>query len=185
MLVAPGVSRVRAPNPSPMTGDGTNTYLIGGAEVAVIDPGPALVEHVDAVLAEVERRNGRIVALLVSHAHRDHLPAAFLLRERTGAPILGHASIPDLDRPLADGATVRIGAIDLTVFETPGHAGEHVCFWAGADRLLFSGDLIAGAGTVVLSDEPGSLNAYLASLRRVAALGPSIILPGHGPVVAD
>ena len=185
MLVAPGVNRLLAPNPSPMTGDGTNTYLIGDTDVAVIDPGPALAPHLDAIIAEVARRDGRIVALLVSHAHQDHLPAAYVLRERTGAPILAHSNIPGLDRALADGEPIAVGSSELVAFETPGHASEHLCFWIESQRLLFSGDLIAGAGTVVLSDAPGSLSAYLSSLRRLAELGQSTILPGHGPVVPD
>lgn len=185
MLVAPGVSRLLAPNPSPMTGDGTNTYLVGDTEIAVIDPGPALAPHLEAILAEVARRRGRIAALLVSHAHQDHLPAAYLLRERTSAPILAHSSIPGRDQALADGEQLTVGSSDFVAYETPGHASEHLCFWIVSQRLLFTGDLVAGAGTVVLAAEPGSLTAYLSSLRRMAELGSSTILPGHGPVVPD
>lgn len=185
MLVAPGISRLLAPNPSPMTGDGTNTYLVGDTDIAVIDPGPALAQHLDAIISEVARRDGRIVALLVSHAHQDHLPAAYALRERTGAPILAHSRIPGLDRVLADGESIAVGSYKFVAYETPGHASEHLCFWMESQRLLFTGDLIAGAGTVVLSEGPGALSAYLSSLRRMAALGQSTILPGHGPVVPD
>ncbi|MGH2461469.1 MAG: MBL fold metallo-hydrolase [Chloroflexota bacterium] len=185
MLVAPGVRRLLAPNPSPLTGDGTNTYLVGDREVAVIDPGPALAPHLEAILAEVASCQGHIAALLVSHAHQDHLPAAYLLRERTGAPILAHASIPGHDRALVDGEPATAGSADFIAFETPGHAREHLCFWLEAPRLLFTGDLVAGAGTVVLSEGAGALAAYLSSLRRMAALGRSTILPGHGPVVPD
>lgn len=185
MLVAPAVHRLLAPNPSPMTGPGTNTYLIGQDEIAVVDPGPALPEHVEAILAAAAMVGGRITASLVTHAHQDHLPAAALLRDRTGAPILAHRDVSGVDRPLANGEEIIVGSLLLTAHETPGHASEHLCFWIESERLLFTGDLIAGAGTVVLADAHGSLAGYLASLQRMAALGPSTILPGHGPVVRD
>lgn len=185
MLVAPRVRVLLAPNPSLMTGPGTNTYLIGEHEVAVVDPGPDLPAHVEAILAAVAETGGRIVASLATHAHPDHLPAAFRLRERTGAPILAHADVPGIDRALDDGAEVALGAERVTAYATPGHAREHLCFWLAADRLLFAGDLVAGVGTVVLDEQPGSLTRYLASLQRMQALGPSTLLPGHGPAVAD
>lgn len=185
MLVAPGVRRALAPNSSAMTGPGTNTYLVGGREVSVVDPGPDLPGHVDAILDAVAANGGQVSALLVTHGHPDHLPAAYRLRRLLNRPIYGHPAVPEIDRPLADGTTVVAGDVALTVLETPGHAADHVCFWIETDRLLFSGDLISGAGTVVLGEERGSLARYLASLKRVEALGPSTILPGHGPVLPD
>jgi glyoxylase-like metal-dependent hydrolase (beta-lactamase superfamily II) len=168
-----------------MTGRGTNTYLLGDREVAVVDPGPDLPEHIEAILAAVGETGGAISLVLVTHGHSDHLPGAYRLRERTGAPILGHARIPGVTRPLGDGDTVAVGGELLVAYETPGHADEHLCFWREADRLLFSGDLVVGSGTVVLSRTSGALTQYLASLRHVLALGPQTMLPGHGPVIDD
>jgi glyoxylase-like metal-dependent hydrolase (beta-lactamase superfamily II) len=168
-----------------MTGPGTNTYLIGERAVVVVDPGPDVAEHVAATLAAADATGGHVVALLVTHGHADHLPAAYRIKEQTGAPILGHRQIPDLDRALADGETVSLGGETITSYETPGHAEDHLCFWLGADRMLFAGDLVAGLGTVVLSDAPGALTRYLASLERMGSLAPLTILPGHGPVVPD
>ena len=185
MQVAPGVRHLLAPNPSFMTGRGTNTYLIGEREVTVVDPGPDLPEHVEAILHEVTEAGGRITRLLVTHGHSDHLPGAYRLRERTGAPICGHPSLPGVDRPLSDGETVATEGGPLVALETPGHADDHLCFWREGDRLLFSGDLVVGVGTVVLSQTAGSLTRYLASLHRMLDLAPQTILPGHGPVVTD
>ena len=185
MLVAPRVRRLVGPNPSLMTGPGTNTYLIGERAVGVVDAGPDLPEHVAAILAAVAEGGGQVAALLVTHGHSDHLPATYPLKERTGAPIWGHPSIGGVDHPLRDGDAVEAGHLRLVAFETPGHAADHLCFWLAAERLLFSGDLIAGQGTVVLSRAPGALTQYLASLNRVRDLGPQTILPGHDPVVAD
>jgi glyoxylase-like metal-dependent hydrolase (beta-lactamase superfamily II) len=167
-----------------MTGEGTNTYLIGAGEVVVVDPGPDIPTHVDAILAAARER-GTIVALLVTHGHSDHLPAARRLRERTGARILGHPRLADVDRPLVDADTIAVGAEHFIAYETLGHSDDHVAFWRSADRSLFCGDLITGVGTVVLSRAPGSLTRYLASLNRVRELAPSRILPGHGPAIDD
>lgn len=184
-MVAPKVRRVLAPNPSPMTGPGTNAYLIGDGEVAVIDPGPDLPEHVAAMARAVEESGGRIVALLVTHGHADHLPAAYRLRERTGAPIYAHPAVEGVDRALGDGDVVAFGETTLVARRTPGHAPDHLCFWDAVGRRLFAGDLVAGQGTVVLSTEPGALARYLESLDRVLALAPLTILPGHGDAIPD
>jgi glyoxylase-like metal-dependent hydrolase (beta-lactamase superfamily II) len=179
-VVAPGVRLVLAPNPSPMRGAGTNTYLLGRGSVVVVDPGPDLPEHVEAVLA-----HGRVVAQLVTHAHDDHLPAALRVRERVGAPIYGHPALPGVDHPLVDGQRLKLAGWWLQALATPGHAPEHLVFWAEQRRLIFTGDLIAGAGTIVLADTPNALAEYLDSLLRLFALGTSTLLPGHGPRVDD
>ena len=179
-MVVPGVRLLLAPNPSPTRGAGTNSYVLGRGDVVVVDPGPDLPEHVDALTAQ-----GRIVAQLVTHGHDDHLPAARRLRERVGAPIYGHPDLPGVDRPLADGERLELAGWRLQALATPGHAPEHLAFWAEERRLIFTGDLIAGAGTVVLSETPNALGQYLDSLLRLYALGQSTLLPGHGPRVAD
>jgi len=179
-VVAQGVRTILAPNPSPMRGAGTNSYVLGRGDVVVVDPGPDLPEHVEAVMAQ-----GRVVAQLVTHGHDDHLPAARRLRERVGAPIYGHPDLPGVDRPLVDGQRLDLVGWRLQALVTPGHAPEHLVFWAEGRRLIFTGDLIAGAGTVVLSETPNALGQYLDSLLRLFALGPSMLLPGHGPRVDD
>ncbi len=184
-MIAPDIRRILAPNPSPTTGPGTNTYLIGGTEVVVVDPGPAQPEHVEGALRVVGESGGRVVAILVTHGHPDHLPGAALFQVPTGAPILGHRLTSGVDRHLADAEALDLGRRRIVALETPGHAADHLCFWLPADCLLFSGDLIAGVGTVVLENAPGALARYLASLHRLAALGPLAILPGHGPVVPN
>jgi glyoxylase-like metal-dependent hydrolase (beta-lactamase superfamily II) len=184
MLVAPEVRLVRAANPSPMTLEGTNSYLVGTGAVALIDPGPDDPAHVEALLAAA-RPLGRIAALLVTHHHPDHLPAARVLRERTGAPLLGHPDLPGCDRALADGEVVRVGATELRAIATPGHTPDHLCFLRVADGVLFSGDHVLGRGTTVINPGDGDLAAYLDALRKLQGLALTRILPGHGPVVAD
>jgi glyoxylase-like metal-dependent hydrolase (beta-lactamase superfamily II) len=176
------IERVLAPNPGPMTGTGTNTYLVADAgSVAVIDPGPDDEAHLDAIL-EAASRLGQITAVLVTHRHVDHLPAARPLCKRTGAPLLGHAELPGIDRSLTDGEAC-FG--QLQALHTPGHTLESVCFWDRSQGALFTGDLVAGAGTVVVDNQPGALAQYMASLERLLALEPRTIYPGHGPIVAD
>lgn len=183
MLVAPGIRHLLAPNPSLMTGPGTNTYLIGEAEVLIVDPGPAIAEHIAAIRSAIGA--APIIGSLVTHGHPDHRPAAIVLREQTGAPILGHPALPGVDRALADGEELIVDGRRLVALTTPGHAEDHLALWLPAERILLAGDLVAGVGTVVLSEAPGALTRYLASLQRVLALEPERLLPGHGPVVAD
>lgn len=170
----------RAPNPSPMTGLGTNTYVLGRGEIVVVDAGPDVPAHVEALAAA-----GRIVAQLVTHGHGDHLPGAVALRARTGAPIVGHPDLPGVDRAAVDREEVELAGFRLRALWTPGHAHDHCCFWLPDRRTLFSGDLIAGAGTIVLSEVANALTLYLDSLEKVIALDDSTILPGHGPAISD
>jgi glyoxylase-like metal-dependent hydrolase (beta-lactamase superfamily II) len=177
------IQRVLAPNHGPMTLTGTNTYLVdnGAGELAVIDPGPDDARHVAAIF-QAAAPLGTIAAVLVTHRHLDHLPAAEAICERTGAPLLGHAELPGVDRPLADDEPA-FGA--LRALATPGHTRESLCFWDPEASVLFTGDLVAGAGTVILDDQPGALGQYLSSLERLIALEPRTIYPGHGPMVED
>jgi glyoxylase-like metal-dependent hydrolase (beta-lactamase superfamily II) len=166
-----------------MTGSGTNTYLVdnGAGDLAVVDPGPDDPRHLQAIV-EAAARRGPIQAVLVTHRHVDHLPAAVPLCRLSGAPLVGHADLPGVQRAVADGE-VAFGS--LRALATPGHTRESLCFWDSATGELFTGDLVAGAGTVVLDDQPGALADYLGSLERLLALGPRTLYPGHGPVVED
>ncbi len=169
-----------------MTGTGTNTYLIDGGQghVAVVDPGPDEPEHLAAILAETQRI-GRVEAILVTHGHLDHLPAARPLAESTGAPVCGHGRLPGVDRALREGQPLHIGNIELRPLETPGHTDDSLCYWLPGLAALFTGDLVAGVGTVVVDESPGGLGRYMASLERLALLGELTIYPGHGPVAED
>lgn len=208
VTLEPGLRRVLAPNPSPMTLFGTNTYLLGEGAVAVIDPGPALPQHQAAILAALHPGE-RISHILVTHSHLDHSPLARDLSQATGAPVLGFgpsdagrspvmqalaegglagggegvdaAFRPDVEMP--DGASVEGAGWRLDALHTPGHFGNHLCFRWG--RRVFSGDHVMGWASSLVSPPDGDMGAYMASLERLAAAGPSRLYPGHGAPVAD
>jgi glyoxylase-like metal-dependent hydrolase (beta-lactamase superfamily II) len=159
-----GVVRVRAPNPSPMTLDGTNTYVVAGW---AIDPGPADEGHLKAVLAAA---GGRLDGVLLTHTHPDHSDGAERLAELAGGVA---AILPDRDGP--------VGPFEAVL--TPGHAPDHVCLLLNG--ACFAGDLVMGTGSVFIMPGEGSLSAYLDSLRRIRALGLDVLCPGHGPYVWD
>ncbi len=173
------VDRVLAPNPGPMTATGTNTWVVeSGGECVVIDPGPDLPGHLDAVQRAV--RNCRTVVVAVTHGHPDHAPGAPVLAARLGVPTAGPASggfRPD--RVLADGDGIRFGTERLVAVATPGHTPDSTCYRIG--ESLFTGDHIMGGSTVMVED----MRLYLESLRRVQGIAPSVIYPGHGPIVDD
>jgi glyoxylase-like metal-dependent hydrolase (beta-lactamase superfamily II) len=189
--LSPLVRRIVAPNPGPLTGAGTNTYLVGIDEVVVVDPGPADPAHVDAIVGAATPERIRLVAL--THTHPDHWPAAFAIAERTGAPVAGHPKIPKLDgripldRRLADGDTIDGTEFQLTVLHTPGHAPNHLCFLLEEERALFTGDhVLSGTTTVVSAERGGDMIQYLASLERLRSLSRvPRICPGHGDVIDD
>lgn len=178
------IARLLAPNPSPMTLTGTNTYLVGLREVAVIDPGPDLPEHVEAIVQALTTLGTPAISL-VTHHHGDHLPAAIRLRDRLGIPIGGHPDLPDVDRRLAHEDVVSLADANLRVLHTPGHTPDHACFLLEEERALFAGDLVAGMGTVVVGRGRGELADYFRSLEHVAERAPALLLPGHGPLVED
>ncbi len=186
--LAPGVRRLLAPNPSIMTGRGTNTYLLGVKEIAVIDPGPALSNHVDAIQRLAD---GPIKSILVTHTHPDHSPAAALLAQASGAPQFG--CMPPMGRHqdqtfrpdyiLADGDTFESDEFSLQVIHTPGHASNHLCYLQSGLNWLFTGDHIINGSTVVIDPPDGSMSDYLRSLERLDSLDLDAILPGHGDVI--
>jgi glyoxylase-like metal-dependent hydrolase (beta-lactamase superfamily II) len=190
--LSPLVRRVVADNPSLMTGPGTNTYLVGIDEVAVIDPGPDLPLHVDAIVGASMRE--RVRWILLTHTHPDHWPAAAALRKKTGAKIAAFSPFPkadevtiELDLVLADGDTIDGTEFRLEAIHTPGHAPNHLCFWLDEERLLFTGDhVLNGTTTVVNPQRGGDMVQYLASLERLRKLKRvSRICPAHGDVMED
>ncbi len=188
------VIRVTADNGSMMTGPGTNTYLIGGRDArtwAVIDPGPPLAAHVEAILAAAP---GPIDRIFVTHTHNDHSPAARALKERTGAIVLGlaplHREWQDAsfaaDVTLHGGERVALsGATHLAVIHTPGHASNHLCYLLEEEKTLFTGDHVMQASTVVINPPDGDMAAYVASLRSLAGLDLEWLAPGHGFLMAE
>ncbi len=195
----PRVRRVLAHNPSPFTHTGTQTYIVGRGEVAVIDPGPDLPEHVDAILHATA--DERIVAILCTHTHRDHSPAARFLQGATGAPVVGCPPLtmgddrpraaagfdPDYrpDRVLADGEAVTGPGWTLQALATPGHTSNHLCFALPESGALFSGDHVMGWSTTVVSPPDGDMAAYMASLDKLLARDDRIYYPAHGDPIPD
>lgn len=175
--VGPGIRRIVAANPGPMTYHGTNTYLVDDADgVCVIDPGPADPAHLAAVLAA---GGGRIARILLTHSHADHIGNLAELRRATGARVWASAPEALPDTVPADGTP--IGA--LSVLHTPGHAPDHLCF-VRDDGTLFTGDHVMGWSSTVVPPPPrGDMAAYLASLERLRARNDRRYLPGHGPAV--
>jgi glyoxylase-like metal-dependent hydrolase (beta-lactamase superfamily II) len=195
---APGVRRVLARNPSPFTQTGTQTHILGRGEIAIVDPGPLLPEHVDAILAATAGE--RVVAILVTHTHRDHSPAAAALKAATGALVIGCAPLRphaadgfgesyDLDyapdRVLGDGQAVTGGEWTLRAVATPGHMSNHLCFAWDEARALFSGDHVMGWSTSVILPPDGHMGDYLASLRKLAARDDRVYYPAHGEPVDE
>ena len=205
--LAPGLRRVLAPNPSPMTFRGTNTYLVGDGDLAVIDPGPARQDHLNAVLQAIGTE--RVSAILVTHAHVDHSPLARPLAERVDAPVYafsdamgGRSAVmqklaatglvgggegvdagfrPDVE--LADGERVSGNGWTIRAMHTPGHFGNHLSFaW---DDALFCGDLVMGWASSLVSPPDGDLTDFMASCRRVLADPWTVLHSGHGAPILD
>lgn len=184
VMERPYIGRLTAPNPSLMTGKGTNTYIFGSDDLAIIDPGPDDDAHIAAIEAGIAELGGTPAVILVTHSHLDHLPGAFSLQRRIRVPIAAYAPILGVDIGLRHEQRLTIGGHPLRVLYTPGHAADHLCFLLEDDRTLFSGDLIVGEGTVVLGQD-GDLDDYLRSLESLLPHYLSLILPGHGPAITD
>lgn len=180
--IADGVRRLVAPNAGPGTYHGTNTYLVDEADgTTVIDPGPHDQGHVSAILAACP---GGIARILVTHSHPDHRSAAPLVQQASGAPIWGYlpSATPEFapDIGLHDGE--RLGS--FVAVHTPGHCSDHLCYGWGPD-LLFSGDMVMGWSSTVVSPPDGRMAHYMASLEKLQGRAETLYLPGHGPAVAD
>lgn len=191
--LAPMVWRLTAPNPGVMTGPGTNTYLVGReGRYLVIDPGPRIEAHVDAIM---QATGGHIDALLVTHTHVDHSPAAARLAELTGARRVGlppplhgrHDGGFDPDIQPADGQVVEAAGVQLEAVHTPGHASNHVCWWLAEEGMLFTGDHLMQGSTVVIDPPDGDMTVYLRSLRMLPQRLPGLawLAPGHGFLIGQ
>jgi glyoxylase-like metal-dependent hydrolase (beta-lactamase superfamily II) len=184
--LSPMVRRIVCHNPSMMTGPGTNTYLVGIDEIAVIDPGPSDAGHLDAIAG---CGGDRIRWILLTHTHVDHSPGAIGLKERTGADILTFESRDGItaDGQLGDGDVIEATEYHLNVLHTPGHASNHLCFLLPEERTLFTGDHIMQGSTVVIAPPDGDMRAYLESLERLTQIRPRLrtIAPGHGHLIED
>ncbi|GGK57744.1 MBL fold metallo-hydrolase [Ornithinimicrobium pekingense] len=180
---------VLCPNPSPMTLEGTNTWVLaepGSSDVVVVDPGPLDEGHLRAVLDHVAGRGGRVALTLLTHGHWDHAESAGRWAELTGAPVRAVGRGHD---DLAAGERLRVGGLEVFVVPTPGHTGDSVSFLLPAEQVLLTGDTVLGRGTTVVAYPDGDLTSYLESLARLRDLtgsgAASSIAPGHGPVVPD
>jgi glyoxylase-like metal-dependent hydrolase (beta-lactamase superfamily II) len=182
--LSPLVRRIVAPNPGMMTGPGTNTYLVGIDEIAVIDPGPDDPEHLDAIAG---CGGDRIRWILCTHTHLDHSPGAAGLKARTGAEVLAYDSRDGLevDTKLKDGSRIEATEFRLRAVHTPGHASNHLCYVLEEEHVLFSGDHIMEGSTVVISPPDGNMAVYLDSLAKVRAIRLKAIAPGHGRLIED
>ncbi|MGE4321531.1 MAG: MBL fold metallo-hydrolase [Sphingobium sp.] len=197
MQLSPLVGRVLAPNPSPFTYTGTQTYLVGIEELAVIDPGPAEPDHLNALTAAIAGRP--VAAILCTHTHRDHSPAAAPLAQATGAPVVGCAPLTmdddgpradaafdagyRPDRVLADGERVTGRGWTLEAVATPGHTSNHLCFALVEENALFTGDHIMGWSTSVVSPPDGDMAAYMRSMERLVGRADAVYYPAHGDPV--
>lgn len=185
VTIADGVRRLIAPNPGMMTGPGTNTYLIGTDSIAVIDPGPVIESHLEAIADA-----GDIRWILATHTHPDHSPGATRLAEMTGAKKIG---IPAPDGPHQDktfkpdqvpsgGDVLQGPGFELQMLHTPGHASNHICFLHTGHRWLFTGDHIMNGSTVVIDPPDGDMRHYIESLNELKRVEIAAIAPGHGDV---
>ena len=194
--VSPLIRRVIARNPSVFTFHGTGTYIVGRGNVAIIDAGPDLAEHVDAVLAAV--RGETVTHLVVTHTHIDHSPATRHIKRSTGAPSYGFGPhgggegpaveegadrdfVPD--HRIEDGAAIEGDGWTLEAVHTPGHTSNHLCFMLAEERALFSGDHVMGWSTTVVSPPDGDMGAYMASLEKLKARDEATYWPTHGPPI--
>ena len=185
----PQVTRVLAPNPSAMTLDGTNTYLVGepgSGEVAIVDPGPDDARHLAAVEEALRARDARCVAVLVTHHHGDHAEAAEPWGTRFGATVAAadRRVVGPHGRLLEAGERLRVAGVAMDVVPTPGHTADHLAFRLPSGAVLV-GDHVLGRGTSVVTYPEGDVVAYLESLRRVHGLGPSALYCGHGPELTE
>ncbi len=191
--ITPRATCVLAPNPSPMTLDGTNSWVLaepGSSAVVVIDPGPDDTAHLDALLAAATAGDREVAMVLLTHRHPDHVEGAARFGAMAQAPVraVDPAFRHGTTAGLAEGERLAVAGLDLRVMATPGHTDDCVCFWLPADRAVLTGDTVLGRGSTVVAHPDGRLADYLDSLHRLADMtreDVDTIYPGHGPVLPD
>lgn len=184
------VRRIVAPNPGPMTGPGTNTYIVGETDLVVIDPGPAVNAHIEAILDCV---GDRLRVIACTHTHPDHSPGAAVLAKATGAALVGRVSEDDRhqdltfqpDVPIEDDEQVAGEGWTLRAIRTPGHVENHVCYLLEEEGMVFAGDHIMNGSTVVIVPPGGNMSHYIASLKRLLDYDVRYVAPGHGDLISD
>ena len=184
------VRRIVAPNPGPMTGPGTNTYVVGETDLVVVDPGPAEPSHIDAILNCV---GDRLRYIACTHTHPDHSPAAAVLADATGATLVGRTTADDRHQDLSfqpasqieDDECVTGEGWTLRAIRTPGHVDNHVCYLLDEEGVVFAGDHIMNGSTVVIVPPGGNMAHYIASLRRLLDYDVKVVAPGHGELIPD
>lgn len=184
------VRRIVAPNPGPMTGPGTNTYIVGDSDLVLVDPGPAVASHVDAILACV---GDRLRYIACTHTHPDHSPAAAVVADATGAELIGRTTADDRHQDLSFQPASQIDDDEciagqdwtLRAIRTPGHVDNHVCYLLEEEGMVFAGDHIMNGSTVVIVPPGGNMADYIASLRRLLDYQVKVVAPGHGELIQD
>lgn len=200
VTLSPLVRRITAPNPGPLTGPGTNTYLLGhphlghkdlgDKDCVVLDPGPVIDSHIEKIL---EATAGRITSIVVTHSHDDHSPAAQVLAEKTGAPVIGCSYHDDgyqdmtfqPSRQIQPGEILSYSDFNLEAIATPGHVGNHFCYLLKEEGLLFTGDHIMEGSTVVIIPPSGDMADYLSSLEKLKNYSIRHMAPGHGQLITQ
>ena len=187
--ITPLVRRITAGNPGMFTGPGTNTYLIGDEEVTVIDPGPALHEHIEVII----QASANIKQILLTHTHPDHSPGTRLLQDNIDVPVFAliteNSKDQDItftpERILIDGEIIANEYYSIEVIHTPGHASNHLCYLLKDEKLLFTGDHIMDGSTVVIASPDGSMQDYIDSLAKLKEYDLNKIAPGHGELIEE
>ncbi len=185
------IHRITAPNPGVMTGEGTNTYLLGKQDIAIVDPGPLLDEHIDAILKGAQQLGGAIRYIVVTHTHMDHSPAAAPLAKLTGAKMIGKTPddhqfqdetfVPDIE--LYHDYQLEGESFNLRAIHTPGHVSNHFCLLEQNQQMLFTGDHIMSGSTVVVVPPSGDMAAYIASLQLLLDYPIKHLGPAHGDII--
>ncbi|UCD83979.1 MAG: MBL fold metallo-hydrolase [Deltaproteobacteria bacterium] len=196
MVIYPSVHLLPVPSVTLPTFYTTNSYLVGKSEVTLIDPGSSKEESIETTLSYLKGLSGaRLTKIIITHRHPDHIQGASAMKDATGAEIgiyesdarflANQPGAPPIDLTLKDGDIIDLDSLKLEVIHTPGHASGHICLYLPDEQILFSGDLIVGIGTVIISPPDGDMKAYLDSLKRLGDYDIKAICPGHGPLITD
>lgn len=189
--IAANIARVTAPNASVMTGGGTNTYIVGNQNLVIIDPGPKIDEHIDALVTAIDGRS--VQGIVVTHTHFDHSPAAIELQKRVGGKLIGPISIDDgqqdltfqPDQVIEHDDCINVDDQTIRAIHTPGHVGNHFCYLIEPQGMLVTGDHIMQGSTVVIIPPSGDMKDYLASLEKLKSYPVKALAPGHGELIEN